>query len=282
MTTEHREGKGRGQRGGFTLIELLVVVSIIALLISILLPSLGQAKELANRVYCGANLRSIGQSLQLYGYEFGTFPNCYPPSGNYITGLTNAAVTGSPETVAGAITTNQGNVLTPFWILILRNQMPAKIFWCKSDRFATGSATVRSTGGCHVNFQDAGQISYSVAYPWASYWRGGANLDSQTPLASDMAPAADGTYKTPAAPKGTTMKAYNTSSHDDAGQNVLYGDTHVVFCYSPYVGCNEDNIFTVGPGSGSPVGNGNIGAGVQSPQDAVMVPVRRASDGTIN
>lgn len=63
-------GKGADSRHSFTLVELLVVVSIIALLISILLPSLKKARDQAKTVACAANLSGLAKANAIYGTEF--------------------------------------------------------------------------------------------------------------------------------------------------------------------------------------------------------------------
>jgi prepilin-type N-terminal cleavage/methylation domain-containing protein len=57
----------QGERSAFTLIELLVVVAIIALLVSILVPSLQAAKELAILAVCAGDLHGVHVAMQMYG-----------------------------------------------------------------------------------------------------------------------------------------------------------------------------------------------------------------------
>ncbi len=75
-------GVSCGRGAAFTLIELLVVIAIISLLVSILLPSLQRAQELAKNLVCKTQLKNLGYAVEHYVNDYDEYlPAAYylPP-----------------------------------------------------------------------------------------------------------------------------------------------------------------------------------------------------------
>jgi prepilin-type N-terminal cleavage/methylation domain-containing protein/prepilin-type processing-associated H-X9-DG protein len=249
------------RRKGFTLVELLVVIGIIALLISILLPSLNRARETANRVKCGSNMRQIGQAIQLY---------CNENKGNYPRTAYNSAVgtaiTGTFDSGNGVATADPfitnitiNDAVKPMFLLIRTQDITPEVFICPSsnDEKDTYGTTAGVSAQWKVTFSKPTNLSYSMANPYPdvnavnSSYKLNATTGAEFAIAADKNPAGSTTYTGLSTALENSsqkdMQLANSPNHQGQGENVLYGDGHAEFQQNPFCGSKRDCIYTASP-----------------------------------
>ncbi len=257
----------------------------------------------------------------------GCFPSVAPAGAAFVNGLDpRGAPTalGTVDPQSGLLTheTNGGKAagalagspLAGLWLLVIDGGITPMSFICPADPSAVQPSvlfenTSQRKARYYLNFGMGGNgrmpegqgESYSVAFPWikgkpAPWWNVNLseNDQSYTPLVCDMAPMQD-----PQAPgkdaRDVTQPLhnkfgdyiFNSGNHDGMGQNVGYGDDHVAWATDPYVGVQQDNIFTSGQtgthGGGVPIAprlhapSPQLSA--EYPFDIVMVPTRNVRTG---
>jgi len=254
---------------GFTLIELLVVIAIIALLISILLPSLSRARELAKRVVCaGSGLRAIGMASKIYSndneeqWPVPTFDerNIDKANQNRYTEALDSSGRWDTQTILRYDWSDDGTLISKgdqvsttraFWMLIRTGDIVTKACVCPSSGDVEDDTEEIDR---YYNFRGLRNISYGYQVPFGPFdTRASENVDTRMALMADRGPYARTGGELPKKLDLTTpprkWQAFNSGNHggrgSGEGQNVLFADAHVSFLKTPIVGVDHDNIYTL-------------------------------------
>jgi len=262
-------------------VELLVVIGIIALLISILLPSLNRARETANRVKCAANLKAIGNALLLYSNDNKSlYPRTTYLSGNYpliptwgsgaICTNPFSGTSGSAFGTAGRPSDN--DVSAAIYLLLTTQDITGDSFVCPSssaEKWDFGGGANSASNWSNWNGQDEirKRLSYSYQNPYGDNqavtagFRLGSGVGADYAVMADINPGSPQgspltlgaghpssnvlqvTKQSNGGSSGPQMSMANSDNHDKVGQQVLYGDGHVEWSSDPFAGPSQDNIY---------------------------------------
>jgi prepilin-type processing-associated H-X9-DG protein len=300
-------GRPEMKKRAMTLVEVVLVI-IVCFFIIAFFHHIKSQNEYIPRAACASNLKQINNALFLYSQDYnGTFPLIDIKEGKIIgeDRVVRNRVLNEIENAFKDIPPAEGrSVSQNLWLLVRNEFAQMELFNCPLSKHAKEKWVVRDikdqTGGVgpqyFVDFPYKNReitISYSFVQPWSVFdknndakkWFWSVDIDSRVVIGADANNGKQPNYTAESLPlREKELKRYiNSTNHNyknrGSGQNVLYGDGHVSFERSAYVGVNEDNIYTAQ--SKDYKGEAGQTAGVLSVRpkdqfDTVLIPNREA------
>jgi prepilin-type N-terminal cleavage/methylation domain-containing protein len=292
---------------GFTLVELLVVVAIIAILASVLLPSLGRARELARQSACKMSLNSIGKGFTQYEKNEGMRtggkgamprfqadgdPKVKLPTVNTATkddlwkDTDNDNILDTPN-----LDSHQAS-MQQVWLLIGEKLATENMFGCPSDE----AFVKRSGNQGRFGWTGAAQVSFSLH--WYSEANGSrypltTSLDDDWVIMGDQHPSSKPCFQATGAPSAGAMVGVTApddsgqtggvspSNHPKDGENVLTLNGRVRwyglkdknnYPLNSYAGKESDDIYTMNGAVPMPAGTSDPKTGKSKFVDTYLVP----------
>ncbi|HEV3416927.1 MAG TPA: DUF1559 domain-containing protein [Pirellulales bacterium] len=152
----------RHARRGFTLVELLVVITIIAMLMALLVPVIGKAREAARRTQCMNSQRQIGEAMLLYATQNNFMPPTLSisPLETTATGATNYYLYGWAQALMGQLGRTDLTIgQAPSYSAVIGTAPYIQLLVCPDDASKVGATggplTYVVNGGCANDYGNA-------------------------------------------------------------------------------------------------------------------------------
>jgi prepilin-type processing-associated H-X9-DG protein len=271
----------------FTVVDTVALAVACFMLVALGVPTVMNARSLANPVHCQSNLKQIGLAILLYSNKNrGAYPRTRADVEPTSWTAYSRPLAPDPFQADGPV---ENDVTAPLFLLLRTQELSPDVFicpWASKLSWWDFGGEGRTATDCS-NFPSGRHLSYSYVNPYPNPaamkagYRLNNSVDAEFAVMADMNPGGIDLLQVNADSPPDVMRRVNSRNHNQGvSQNVLFGDGHVEILHTPFVGVRRDNIYTFGKSGATSGGEGIVGSPIEA-GDTVLLPVASFDPGSL-